>query len=390
MLTGPSGIDPYTTAVSDTYQDLFGEGSFVGKGIYHVDAFMAALEGRVPEGRVLSHDLFEGLYARAALATDIELLDEQPASYSTQAGRQHRWMRGDWQLLPWLGTNMPTKTGSRKNDLRAIDTWKVADNLRRSLLAPAVVTLAVASWFAHTRVAGAAAAIVAGVYVVPLVARLVLSLVRETTSATRPNVGSLGGDLRTNSGQVLLNLIFTLDQAWLSIDAMARALHRLFVSERHLLEWAAMRKGASASSSVPPRLWVSSALSLIGLISVFWLMPDTWAFAVPLLGAWALAPFLGAWLSLPLADARPTDALSEADRLFLRGLAQKTWRFFDEFVTAADNHLPPDNFQEDPRGVIAHRTSPTNMGLYLLGVVAARDFGFITLRDARERLERSL
>jgi cyclic beta-1,2-glucan synthetase len=392
LLTGPSGIDPYTTAVSDTYQDLFGEGSFVGKGIYHVDAFTAALAGRVPEERMLSHDLFEGIYARSALATDIELLDEQPASYGVQVGRQHRWMRGDWQLLPWLFPRVPSRTGLRKNDLRAIDVWKIADNLRRSVLAPALVALAVGSWFAHPLVAGAAAAIVLGVYVVPLVARLLLSLVRETTSATRPNVGSLGGDLRTNSAQVALNLIFTLDQAWVSLDAGVRTLHRLFVSRRHLLEWTAMRQAASAGSSrgVPARLWLSSAASLFGLILVLWFRPDTWAFALPLLLAWSLAPYLAAWLSLPLSAARPVDALSEADRIFLCTLAQKTWRFFEQFVTATDNHLPPDNFQEDPRGVIAHRTSPTNMGLYLLGVVSARDFGFITLREARERLEQSL
>jgi cyclic beta-1,2-glucan synthetase len=392
MMTSASGIDPYTTAVSDTYQDLFGEGSFVGKGIYHVDAFAAALAGRVPEQRMLSHDLFEGIYARAALATDVEVLDDQPASYGVQAGRQHRWMRGDWQLLPWLLPSVPAASGKRKNDLRAIDRWRIADNLRRSLLAPALVALATASWFADPLVAGAAAAVVAGVYVVPLVARLLLSLVRDTTNATRPNVGSLGGDLRTNSAQVLLNLIFTLDRAWLSLDAAVRALHRLFVTRRGLLEWTTTHKLASAraSNAVPDRLIVSSGAAVLGLLLLAWLKPDTWAFALPLLSAWSLAPFLAAWLSLPLAEARPIDALPESDRALLRRLAQKTWRFFDQFATATDNHLPPDNFQEDPRGVIAHRTSPTNMGLYLLGVVSARDFGFITLREARERLEGSL
>ncbi|HTV22624.1 MAG TPA: hypothetical protein VMG12_28240, partial [Polyangiaceae bacterium] len=392
MLTGASGIDPYTTAVSDTYQDLFGEGSFVGKGIYRVDAFRAALAGRVPPERMLSHDLFEGIYARSALVTDIELLDEQPASYAVQAGRQHRWMRGDWQLSAWLLPEVPARDGTRRNDLRAIDLWKIADNLRRSLLAPAVVALAVASWFAHPDVAGAAAAIVAGVFVVPLCARLVLSLVRETARAARPNVGSLGGDLRTNSAQVVLNLVFALDQAWLSLDAAVRALHRSFVSKKGLLEWTAMRQSAQAAgpARVPVRLWWSGGACSCGLLLALVLAPDTWAFAVPLLLAWAIAPVLGIWLSLPLPPTRPIDRLNEADRRLLRLLAQKTWRFFDEFVTAADHHLPPDNYQEDPRGVIAHRTSPTNMGLYLLSVASARDFGFITLREARERLEHSL
>jgi cyclic beta-1,2-glucan synthetase len=391
MLTGAAGIDPYTTAVSDTYQDLFGEGSFVGKGIYHVDAFRAALAGRVPEGCMLSHDLFEGIYARSALATDIELYDEQPPAYHVQARRQHRWVRGDWQLLPWLFPKMPAGAGQRDNDLGPLDYFKLLDNLRRSLLAPAVVVLAVASWFGGPLVAGAASAIVAGVFVVPLVARLLLSLVRESASATRPNVGLLGGDLRTNSTQVALNVIFTLDVACLSLDAIVRSLHRLAFSRRHLLEWTATRQSSRAGdATVPARLWVTGAACAAGLILVPVAAPDTWAFAVPLLSAWALAPFLAAWLSLPLAKKHSMDKLSEGDRRLLCTVAQKTWRFFDEFVTAEENHLPPDNYQEEPRGVIARRTSPTNMGLYLLGVISARDFGFITLRETRQRLELSL
>ncbi len=392
ILSGPSGIDPYTTAVSDIYQDLFDQGSYVGKGIYDVDAFQSALAGRVPENRLLSHDLFEGIYARSALATDIEVLDEQPASYDVQVGRQHRWVRGDWQLLPWLAPRMPAADGSRANDLSLIDAWKIVDNLRRSLLGPAIVALLVVSWFIHERVASAAAMVVAAVFIVPLCARLILSLVRESTSAARPSAGSLGGDLKTNAPQVLLNLVFTLDQAWVSLDAIVRSLHRLFVSKEHLLEWTAMRQSSQAGtrSRARPRMWLGSAACVGVFLLLLLTGSDSWILALPVLLAWAAAPAVDRWLSRPPARPRRIQDLAEADRRSLRLVARKTWRFFEVFVTAEDNFLPPDNYQEDPRGETAHRTSPTNMGLYLLSVLSARDFGYISLRQCSERLEQTL
>ncbi len=146
VYAGHTGIDPYTTAVSDTYQDLFGEGSFTGKGLYDVDAFTAALEGRVPENALLSHDLFEGLYARCALVSDVELVDDFPSSVLAHARRQHRWVRGDWQMLFCLLPVMPTRRGLERNRLPLISRWKILDNLRRSLLAPALLALLASAW----------------------------------------------------------------------------------------------------------------------------------------------------------------------------------------------------------------------------------------------------
>ncbi len=143
---GHTGVDPYTTAVSDVYQDLFNEGIFTGKGLYDVDAFVASLEGRVPENALLSHDLFEGLYARTALVTDVEVVDDYPSSVLAHARRQHRWVRGDWQILWWLFPFVPSRTGLQRNRLPLVSRWKILDNLRRSLMAPATVALLLLGW----------------------------------------------------------------------------------------------------------------------------------------------------------------------------------------------------------------------------------------------------
>jgi cyclic beta-1,2-glucan synthetase len=391
IAAGPPGIDPYTTAVSDVYQDLFGQGSFVGKGIYDVAAFQRVLHQRTPENRLLSHDLFEGIYARSALATDIEVLDEQPAAYHVQAGRQHRWVRGDWQLLPWLMPRVPAVTGGCANDLQLLDAWKIFDNLRRSLLAPGLVLLVAFSWFLPSAITQAVAAAVAGVFAVPVCARLVLDLVRESSQPSRSFLGSLGGDLRANGRQLLLSLVFTLDQAWVSIDAIARTLWRL-TTRRRLLEWTAMRQTAQTGSSqrIQRRLWAGSVACLAAASAVALLNPLALPFALPLLLLWVSAPFVANWLAGPVSLLEPLAGIPAADQQLLRRTARKTWRFFATFVTPADNFLPPDNYQEDPRGEIARRTSPTNIGLYLLSVVSAHELGFVGLRQVIERLRQTL
>jgi cyclic beta-1,2-glucan synthetase len=393
---GAPGIDPYTTAVSDVYQDLFGEGSFVGKGIYDVDAFQAALRGRVPDNRLLSHDLFEGSFARSALATDIEVLDEQPASYEVVASREHRWLRGDWQLLPWLLPSVPVRGGGhRPSDLRLLDFWKLSDNLRRSLVPPLLALLLLGSFFGAPRLAPWAVALLGGVFLAPVVVRQVLSLVR-TAASRRPTFAPLGGELSKNLQQMLLGVVLLLDQALLSLDGIVRTAYRMLVSRRKMLEWTTMSQAArrqrGRGSQTSLRFSASAVLALLALAALLLLSSSrvVWPFAVPLLLSWAVAPVLVGWLGRPDAEAAPDAEVSDDERRRLRRLARKTWRFFDTFVTAGDNFLPPDNYQEDPRGVLAHRTSPTNIGLYLLSVVSARDFGFISAGDALGRLENTL
>lgn len=390
LAAGPPGIDPYTTAVSDVYQDLFGEGSFVGKGIYDVDAFMAVMNGRVPDNQLLSHDLFESIYARSALASDIEVLDEQPAAYAVAAGRQHRWTRGDWQLLPWFLPKVPAEQGTRPYDFRAFDAWRVLDNLRRSLLAPALVALAALTWSSGTELALVGTGVIAAVFIVPVVGRLLFALAR--TDSQIEWLGGLGGDLKTNAQQALLSAVFLLDQALVSIDAIGRAFYRQWISRQKLLEWTSMRDASRASEGSVlrvPRLLVAAALALLLGIFVVALDRGTAPFALPLLGLWILAPWVASFVSRvhPLA---PAESWGAPEIRSFRRVARKTWRFFEVFVGDLDHHLPPDNYQEDPRGVVAHRTSPTNIGLYLLAVGAARDLGMVGLSAAIARWSKTL
>jgi cyclic beta-1,2-glucan synthetase len=391
IFAGRAGIDPYTTAVSDVYQDLFGEGSFVGKAIYDVDAVTRSLEGRVPENTLLSHDLFEGIFARSALATDIEVLDDQPASYAVVAGRAHRWVRGDWQLLPWLLPRVPSARGRRKNDLRLLDAWKILDNLRRSLVPPALVTaLALVWWAVPARAAFASLSLVV-LFLAPILGRAVFALTRTKGGFS---LLEFAIDLKNDVLQALVSIALLLDHALVLVDATLRTLYRVLVSRKHLLEWTttsqAERLHARKGQARSPRSLFGSGLAFLGVAMLARFSTDAFAGAAPVLVAWIIAPALAGYLSRPEEKVPVSHEVDAKQRVFLRRIARKTWRFFTTYVTERDNFLPPDNWQEDPRGVVAHRTSPTNIGLYLLSVIAARDFGFVTLREVVQRLDRTL
>jgi cyclic beta-1,2-glucan synthetase len=385
VFAGAPGIDPYTTAVSDVYQDLFGEGSFVGKGIYDVSAFAAALEGRVPENALLSHDLFEGLFARCALASDIEVLDDQPAAYGVEAGRRHRWMRGDFQLLPWI---------LRERQLPAYSRWKMIDNLRRAFLAPSLVLALVLALALHPAALPALVLSVLAVALCPACVRLFASLVRPPArdrSVVRWPL--VWGDLWSNTLRGLVSLAFLLEGALLAVDAIARTLYRLTVSRRHLLEWTttgqAERLFRQRRLDTSPRLLLSAGLALALAALSLLRSPQAFAWLAPLCALWSAAPLISSWLSRPLPRRRAVP-LAARERAYARRVARKTWRFFETFVGAEDNWLPPDNYQEEPRGVVAHRTSPTNVGLYMLSCLSARDLGFLTVRELVERLSATL
>lgn len=388
VVSGPGGIDPYAATVSDVYQDLFGEGSFTGKGIYDVDAFETALAGRVPASAMLSHDLFEGIFARAGLASDVEVLEEQPSRYDVAAKRRHRWTRGDWQLLPWALGRSPIGDG-----LPAIGRGKIVDNLRRSLLAPTTVALLILCWLLPLPSAITGILLVLTALAVPTILQTIFALVPNAPRIRlRNHVGMLVGDLRMGLAQIVLSLAFLPDQAWQMVDAILRTLWRLLVSRRHLLEWT-----TAAQSSVSPRLDVAgfyrrmaggTLVSLTAVLIVLALAPASWPIVLPFALLWLGAPAIALWTS-----RSPTVAgqlgVSPREARSLRLIARRTWRFFETFVTPTDNMLPPDNFQEDPRPVVAHRTSPTNIGLYLLSSVAARDFGWAGTVATTERLEAS-
>jgi len=381
LSSGPSGIDPYAAAVSDVYQDLFGEGSYTGKGIYDVDAFEAALAGRVPANALLSHDLFEGLFARAGLVTDIELFENAPSHYGVAAARQHRWARGDWQLLPWI----------LRAPLPLIGRWKMVDNLRRTLSAPAAFLTLVVGWTLPAASPLVWTAFVLATLGLPPLLPVLSGLVPRTPGiAKRSHVRAVGRDLVLAASQTALTLTMLAHQAWLMGDAIARTLTRVYVTRRRLLEWvtAAQAKAGLRLDLLgfSRRMGGGVALAAAAAALVAWRHPEAWPVAMPFLLLWAASPLAARWISLSWRPARAR-ALSPGDARALRLIARRTWRFFATFVGPADHALPPDNFQEDPKPVVAHRTSPTNLGLYLLSTVAARDFGWLGTVDAVERLE---
>jgi len=401
LYSGHTGVDPYTTAVSDTYQDLFGEGIFTGKGLYDVDAFTAALEDTVPENALLSHDLFEGLHARVALVSDVELVDEYPSSVLSHARRQNRWIRGDWQILFWLFPFVPSRRGLKRNPVPLIGRWKILDNLRRSLVAPALLAVLVAGWLAlpgsHWFWVTAVVGVIAS-QLLPLAARLVAGPAKAQSVPVF--LRNLRNDTVTVLAQVLLTVTFLAYHASGTMHAISLTLVRLAVTRRRLLEWETASTTAGKAAGLVGRRGLHRFIAemaaspiaavLVALAVAAWhrsVLPA----ASPVLVLWMLAPGIAYWLSLPATTrVRP---LSDRERVMLRRTARKTWHYFETFVTAVDAWLPPDNFQEgdhDTAPQLARRTSPTNIGFSLLSTLAAHDLGYISGNELVERVDRTL
>jgi cyclic beta-1,2-glucan synthetase len=402
---GSAGLDPYTTAVSDVYQDLFGVGSYTGKGAYDVDAFEASAGNALPENHILSHDLIEGNFARCGLVTDIEFLDEFPASYLAFARREHRWARGDWQILPWLFPRVPAppsplplsprgrgegvRGGTRPNPLPVVERWKILDNLRRTLGPPALVLLLALGWTVlpgSPWVWTAAALIVLFWPLLLQVGSIPGRVVRSIAAGIRrrPVPGGLG-----NTGvQEALATAFLAEQARLLADAIGRTLARLFVTRRLMLEWetaaAAERRLAGGLPTFLRTMWFAPALAAGLALLLAFVRPGALTAAAPFLVAWLLSPLIAFRVSRPPRVAE--HALTDEERRTLRRAARKTWAFFERFVGERDHWLPPDNYQEAPREAVAHRTSPTNIGLYLASCLAAHDFGYVSLPALLDRL----
>jgi len=388
VFSGDTGIDLYTLAVSDVYQDLFGEGIYVGKGIYDIDAFEQSLKDRVPENSLLSHDLFEGIHGRAGLVTDVILYEDYPPHYLVQTRRYHRWVRGDWQLLPWLLPRTPNAAGQKvPNPLSFIDRWQIADNLRRSLVAPALLFLFLAGWLwlPGSPVLWTLFGIItpAG----PFITGTIDQLVRLLRGARWRD---LSQPIFDSAIRWLLALAFLPYEALLVLDAILITLTRLFITRKNLLQWTTAAStarlfGSQARVQLTWQQMISAVLlsGSLGLI-IYLTHPLSLIPAFPLLVAWLLSPEIAYWISRPLAP--PVQPLTLEQRQQLRTLARRTWLFFEQFVGPHDNWLPPDHFQEHPKGVVAHRTSPTNMGLLLLSTLAAYDLGYIDLLELALRL----
>jgi cyclic beta-1,2-glucan synthetase len=392
--SGNTGVDPYSTAASDVYQDLFAEGSFTGKGLYDVDAFQAVLESRVPVNSLLSHDLFEGLYARAALVSDIELLDDYPARYDTYAKRQHRWTRGDWQIVRWLLPRVPNAERKPvRNILPMISRWKIFDNLRRSLLAPSLLLWLAGAWTFLPGLPMWWTLFALLVVSFPVYAHVTTDIFLPPRSVSLASYfRRVWSDFGTNTKRVALMLVFLPHQAYLMVDAVTRVLYRKLISGKHLLEWMTAAQAESGSREDRAAFWhliySGTSFAIVAATLVIILRPQALWLALPFLMAWAASPFVASFVSRAgRSRTELSRELSGEGRQTMSLIARRTWRFFETFVGDHNHWLPPDNFQEDPCPIIANRTSPTNIGLLLLSTVAARDLGYVGLLETVERLE---
>ena len=382
------GIDPYTRAVSDVYQDLFSEGSFVGKGIYDIDAFECALEGRLPEDSILSHDLLEGCYSRAGLVSDVQLYEDYPSRYAVDVKRRHRWIRGDWQLLPWIWPWARRSDARReRNPLSMLSRGKLVDNLRRSLVPAAITALLVLGWLLAPRAAAWTLWVLSIMVVPPLLASMIDLASRPPDLPLRAHLHQALAAALRNFARAPLTLACLPYEAYFSLDAIVRTLWRMGVSRRRLLQW-------SPSSEVERTLgdgwlaslrtmWFAPVFALAVAMAITTLQPGALAVAAPVLLLWLVSPWLMFWLGRP--RERDAAALSRQQTRFLRRLARRTWAFFETHVTQEDHWLPPDNVQEHPALVVARRTSPTNIGLSLLADLAAYDFGYVPVGVLMER-----
>ncbi|TCO76802.1 GH36-type glycosyl hydrolase domain-containing protein [Chromatocurvus halotolerans] len=401
LFAGESGLDPYTREVSDVYQDLFAEGSFVGKGIYDVDTFRLAVAGRFPQNLVLSHDLLESGYARSALVSDVELIEEHPVSITSEGSRRHRWVRGDWQLAGWLLPQVPAPPGGKgaaagrsPNPLAALTRWKLLDNLRRSLVAPALLALLLAGWLWIAGSAWQLTMVVLTVLFAPTLVSALIELVRKPREREwlvhlSETVRSAGRPLAL----ALLALVFLPYDTRICLGAVLRSAWGMLFTRRGLMQWQlpeyARRNACATLAEFYREMWAGPVFAIVLTVALLAASPSAvWLYAAPVLLLWWLSPLLGWWISQPLSDQAPH--LSAGQQAFLRLSARRTWRYFEDFVVADDNYLPPDNFQESPAAAIASRTSPTNMGMSLLADLAALDFGYISTGQCLQRVGNTL
>ncbi|MBA2237360.1 MAG: cyclic beta 1-2 glucan synthetase, partial [Lysobacter sp.] len=386
-------VDPYTTAVSDVYQDLFGEGSFVGKGIYDVDAFEHALADRLPDNRILSHDLLEGCYARAGLVSDVRLFEDYPSRYAADVKRRYRWIRGDWQLLPWLLPWVPRASGGYEpNPLSWLSRGKLLDNLRRSLVPAATTMLLVLGWWLLPEPLAWTAWLLSLMLLPALLPALQDLLSKPVDMTLESHLVQVGKAATRNLQRAVVDLACLPYEAGFSLGAIGRTLWRMAVSRRHLLQWQPSSEvERNLGSGAGAELHGMAAMPLFAIATVAWLWqinPQALWVAGPILALWSGSPWLMAWLGRP--PKTRGSALSPAQTVFLGVLARRTWAFFETRIRAEDHWLPPDNLQEHPSPKVAHRTSPTNIGLSLLANLGAYDFGYLQAGALVERTQRVL
>lgn len=369
---GEGGVDGYSIAYSDTYQDLFGEGSFTGKGILDIDIFYKVLKNEIPDNKVLSHDLLEGAYVRSALVTDCEFIDNYPSSYLSSSKRLHRWVRGDWQLIPWLFSSK----------ISLLSKWKIIDNLRRSLLAPSLlIGLIIALRYLNRGIE---------VSIILFLAIITPLLFTVTDFVVTPK-NKLSGTFKSFK-QIVLIISFIPYQTYLMVNSIVKTLYRLIISKKHLLEW---QTAEDAEKSIEnhlgyyyEKMWFSliagAAIVVVGFNSSIFF--GIMSMVLSLL--WVFSPLIAYEISK--VDKRLQYTIKEKDYIYLREISRRTWAYYEDFINEENNYLAPDNYQEKPFKGVVHRTSPTNIGMGLITNIVSYDFGYISINTVIDRLEKIL
>lgn len=390
IYSGQTGFDIYSRAISDVYQDLYGEGIFTGKGIYDVDALRQVLERRFPRNALLSHDLIEGAYARVGLASDIEVIDDYPSHYSAYNRRRHRWLRGDWQIVRWIFNKVPNE--SRRmvpNPISLVSRWRIVDNLRRSLMEPATLALLIAGWFWLPPGPRFWTVVTLGLLFLPIYFRLIFALIRAIALQSPMTARDALTDFATSHVSILLNIAFLAHQALVALDAIIRTIVRSTISHRRLLEW---ETATEAELGIRKRTPVDMYLDWVPLVAVIlgvcliW-RPQAAPYAVPFLVAWCFSKLLSVWLNRSPRSGRTP--LTATETRFLHEVALRTWRYFAKFSNETNHWLIPDNVQEEPYR-LAERISPTNLGFLLNSRQAAVEFGYLTVSEFVSQTELTL
>ncbi|MFL0194789.1 GH36-type glycosyl hydrolase domain-containing protein [Clostridium sp. WILCCON 0269] len=377
IFSGETGIDIYTSAISDVYEDLFDEGIFTGKGIYDVDVFNRILQDEIPENTVLSHDLLEGSYVRAGLVTDIELIDGYPAYYNSSCKRLHRWVRGDWQLIPWI---------FKKNSLNELSKWKIIDNLRRSVVSPAVIVLIIVALTLFSDPDN--------LLLIALISLLCPIFFDVSETVVSPVKGiSLSGkvsNFKIAIEQFFLILSFLPYQAYLMLDAIIRTLYRVFISKKNLLQWQTAADVEAVSkkefSNYLSSMWVGSAIGIIVALLGFMNSVERALLILPFCIIWFFSPWVAFNISME-RKSNKSEEIGKDEKKLLRKLSRETWAYFEDFIAPETNWLSPDNYQEKPYKGIAYRTSPTNMAMGITSNIVAYDLGYIGISELQYRLD---
>jgi len=388
------GIDPYTRAVSNIYQDLFQEGSFIGKGIYDVDVFQKIIGHHFPDNLILSHDLLEGCYLRSGYLSDVILYENSPVDYLSDVKRRVRWIRGDWQLIGWLMPIIKNHEGRRiRNPLTALSKWKLFDNLRRSLIAPSLLTLLVLA-FTVLPAPQFWCKFIITLLLLPIFIGMLLELLQKSKEILlSQHLITIMQHVQQRMLQLIFYLVCLPYETGFTIKAIAITCWRILVSHNHLLEWTASNQLETQFQSSLMKwivqMWIGPVFAFAFLLFFYYYHRTlSLLLALPLLILWILSPLIARWLSRPFQTAEVK--LDKDQKMFLRMMARRTWEYFNRFVSAEDNYLPPDNFQEEPAKVLCHRTSPTNIGFALLANLSAYDFGYITLKQLLDRTQQTI